>query len=112
MHGSMSAHEMRCVLLARGPSFRDGLETETPSGNVDLAPTVLRALGIAPPAMDGRVLKEAFRGGADPAELGPAVQVHEARRALADGVYRQSITVSTVEGTRYVDSGSASFSRL
>src|SRR5439155_19090569 len=46
IHGSGSPHELRCVLIARGPSFRQGMVSDLPSGNVYLAPTVLRLLGV------------------------------------------------------------------
>ena len=39
--GSMSQHELRNVLFARGPSFKQGVKLDTPSRNTDLAPTVL-----------------------------------------------------------------------
>jgi arylsulfatase A-like enzyme len=65
-HGSGSPHELRCVLIASGPSFRQGLVSELPSGNVDIAPTVLRLLGLTTDAaLDGRPLVEALRAAAD-----------------------------------------------
>ena len=61
-HGSGSPHELRCTLIAQGPSFRQGITSEVPSGNVDIAPTVLQLLGLASLDFDGRPLLEAFRG--------------------------------------------------
>ena len=57
-HGSMSRHELRNVGLARGPSLRSKTVIDTPTGNVDLAPTILRLLGITgyESAMEGRAL--------------------------------------------------------
>ena len=53
-HGSMSKHELRSVLFAAGPSFKRGVKLETPSGIIDIAPTVLRILGITDDAkMEG-----------------------------------------------------------
>ena len=46
-HGSMSRHEMHNILFASGPSFRSGLKLETPSGNLDLTPTILKVLSIS-----------------------------------------------------------------
>jgi arylsulfatase A-like enzyme len=55
------------VLTASGPSFREGLVSELPSGNVDIAPTVLRLLGVTTgAALDGRPLVEGLRHAADP----------------------------------------------
>ena len=109
-HGSMSRHELRNVLFARGPSFRNALTVEAPSGNTDLAPTILRILGLglqsgAP--MDGRVLEEALAGGGA-SEPHQVTETHEAERPLEDGrVFRQAVTVSRVGNTTYVDQGNA-----
>jgi arylsulfatase A-like enzyme len=109
-HGSMSPHEMRNVLLARGPSFKRGVVSGVPSGNVDLTPTILHVLGLsAEEPMDGRVLNEALAGGPDPEDTASSSQVHQAERALETGTYRQEVTVSTVGATAYVDSGRASY---
>ena len=101
-HGSMSRHELLNVGLARGPSFRNGTAITTPTGNGDVAPTVLHLLGIPipPGTMDGRVLAEVLagaEGGAPPA----VVTTHGAEW----GEYRQEIQISAVGDTRYVDWG-------
>ena len=99
-HGSMSRHELRNVGLARGPSLRNGTVITTSTGNIDIAPTVLRLLGIAGDVgMEGRALLEALNGGSDipPAER----QTHSAE----SGAYRQEIQISTVGRTKYVDWG-------
>ena len=107
-HGSMSRHELRNILFARGPSFRQALKVEAPSGNTDLAPTILRILGLgfqsgAP--MDGRVLEEALASESVP-EPQHVTETHEAERPLEDGrVFRQAVTVSRVGTTTYVDQG-------
>src|SRR5882672_235715 len=60
-HVSLSPFDMHATLIAAGPDFRSGFVDELPTGNVDVAPTVLRLLGIKPPKpMDGRVLTEAL----------------------------------------------------
>ena len=102
-HGSMSRHEMRNVLFARGSSFKSGIRVNSPTGNIDLAPTILHLLSIAPAdAMDGRVLHEALTDG-DPANW--QTTTHRAERSLPDSVYRQSITISQVGNAVYVDEG-------
>ena len=102
-HGSMSRHEMRNVLFARGGSFKRSVRIESPSGNIDLAPTILHLLGIGGGEnMDGRVLQEALAGGV---AVEWQTTTHRAERRLADGAYRQSITVSRVGDTTYVDEG-------
>ena len=105
-HGSMSRYEQRCAFIARGPSFKSGVSADTPSGNVDLMPTVLRLVGIDPlEPMDGRVLEEGLEKGLE--TLPHETQTHWAERPLVGKVYRQAITVSTVGSTFYVDEGSA-----
>ena len=106
MHGSMSRHEMRSVLIARGPSFKSGVTTTAPSGHVDLTPTLLRVLGIDPGVpMDGRVLEEALTNGPDPSSVASTTDTLEAERIIQNGLYRQYVTVSTVGSTRYVIEG-------
>lgn len=107
-HGSLSRHEMRNTLIAGGPSFKSGVRTGTPSGNVDLAPTILRILGLqGGGAMDGRVLEEALFGGPDPDAVVSATRTFRAERGLDRAGYRQEITVSSVGNTTYVDQGIA-----
>jgi len=58
-HGGFSQYEVHIALLAAGPSFKQALESELPTSNVDIAPTVLHIHHLAiPSAMDGRVLSE------------------------------------------------------
>ena len=110
IHGSMSRHEIRCVLIARGPSFKLGMGLQTPSGQVDLAPTVLAILGLeGGAAMDGRVLREALRNGPSARSVDWSTRVHEAERVLGEGAYGQRITTSRVGDTVYVDEGHSSF---
>ena len=111
-HGSMSKHEMNNVLIAWGPSFKQNVTVDTPSGNVDLAPTVLQILGITDgPPMDGRILEEALAGSTAPKSLirgAPEVrptETHHAEHRLGQQVYSQWIKVSRVGTTVYVDAG-------
>jgi len=61
-HGGSSSAELHNTLIASGPSFVNGVNSEIPSGNVDVAPTVLAMLGIPQPKhFDGRVLTEALK---------------------------------------------------
>ena len=104
-HGSMSRHETRNVFFARGPDFKQSSAVATPTGNVDLAPTILHLLDLpGGKAMHGRVLDEALRDGPDAVDW--QTTTHEAERSTSNGRYRQSITVSRVGATLYVDAGS------
>src|SRR5947208_4928219 len=62
-HATLSRFDMHNMLIAAGPDFKKGLTSETPRGNVDLAPTICKILGISA-QMDGRVLSEAMDGSA------------------------------------------------
>lgn len=60
-HGGASAWEIRNTLIMQGPGLRAGERSALPSGTIDLAPTILTALGLSVPAsMTGRVLREAL----------------------------------------------------
>lgn len=110
-HGSLSKHEMNNTLIASGPSFKTGVRSSVPSGNVDLAPTILHLLGIAHEnAFNGRVLSEALVDGPDPGSVQWKQDDHDARRKVGDKVYSQRIEVSRVGATTYVDQGNATLS--
>jgi arylsulfatase A-like enzyme len=101
-HSSLSAYEMHNTLIAAGPDFKQGWEDETPTGNVDLAPTVLWILGV-PPAkpMDGRVLLEAMPGHT----LGRKVSQEVLRAENPETGWKQYLKVSHVGTTEYFDEG-------
>ena len=107
-HGSMSRHETRNVFLAKGPAFKQTATIATPTGNVDLAPTILHLLGLpGGEMMHGRILQEALRGGLDAVDW--QTTTHEAERDTPKGRYMQTITMSRVNETRYVDQGAGGF---
>ena len=101
-HGSMSRHELRNVGLARGPSFNNGTSVESPTGNIDLAPTILHLLGIehGHQDMDGRVIWEAMAGNPSPSTAA-WISSHEAEAED----YRQRVQISHVGASRYIDWG-------
>lgn len=103
-HGGMSRHELRNTLIARGPSFRRSTVVDTPTGNIDVAPTILHILGFpGGDDMDGRVLHEALDGGDDVSESECCSVTHSAEL----GDYRQEVRVTTVRGSAYLDEGNA-----
>lgn len=65
MHGSFSRRDVHNVLLAAGPDFRSGFKDTLPTGNVDVAPTIARILGLSLRRLHGRPLLEAMQNGAD-----------------------------------------------
>jgi arylsulfatase A-like enzyme len=99
-HGSMSPWNVRNTLLAWGPDFKQGVTVSAPAGNVDVAPTIVAALGLDDrEGMDGRVLAEALAGGPDPQHVAVDTRTYTVRA----GSYRAALQVSTVDGHRYVD---------
>ncbi|MBM3933596.1 MAG: alkaline phosphatase family protein [SAR202 cluster bacterium] len=105
-HGSMSGHEMRNTLIAAGPSFKSRMRIAMPTGNVDVAPTVLHLLGLAGgEAMDGRVVREAIAGGPSPESIECNTEVVEAGRKQNGLAFSQYVKVTTVGKTVYVDEG-------
>jgi predicted AlkP superfamily pyrophosphatase or phosphodiesterase len=104
-HASLSKYDVHNALIASGPDFRRGAISQVPSGNIDLAPTVLHLLGIAPPEkFDGRVLSEAFTGGKEDLSLIRNESL-EAKRDFGDKQWRQYLEISRVGGTTYFNQG-------
>ena len=62
MHGSFSPIDVHNTLIASGPDFREDFTDTLPSGNVDVAPTIARILGIALPQAEGRPLARSASG--------------------------------------------------
>src|SRR5262249_9416264 len=81
-HASLSRFDLHNTLVAAGPDIKKGFVNEMPSGNIDVAPTVLSILGVTPPSpMDGRVLYEALEGD-QPPQPKPLEKTVEATRDL------------------------------
>ena len=110
-HATLSRFDMHNTLIAAGPDFRRGQVNDLPSGNVDLAPTILRILRIAPlQQLDGRILSEAMVK-VDPATAGlkPETKTIEATKDFPAGTWRQSLQISRVGSTIYLDEGNGTF---
>jgi len=83
MHGSFSPRDIHNTLIAAGPDFRARYKDGLPSGNVDVAPTVARILGLALPHAQGRPLVEAMVNGASADEFQVAPQVQQPAQPAA-----------------------------
>ena len=93
IHGGLHAKELACLLAARGPLFPAVARAEAAVGPIDIAPTVLKAFGIAP---------------AETVSGGPLVRPGLAeRRAFETGAGAYSARIDMLEtgGRRYLDSG-------
>jgi len=106
-HGTDSPYDMQIRLVATGPDIKRGVRSTVPSGNVDLAPTLLYLLGVEPPlSMTGRVLHELLRDGPAPAGITVRQQTHRATITFADGQrYEAELDTVEVDSTVYVRGG-------
>jgi arylsulfatase A-like enzyme len=104
-HASLSPSDMHNLCIAFGPDFARGMKDSLPSGNIDIAPTVLWILGIEPEKkMSGRVLGEAMT------VAGPEIQSFAPRHRETewkgnDFLWRQYLDTSEVNGVTYLDQG-------
>jgi len=108
-HGSMGRSELHNILFARGPGFKEKLVVDIPSGNIDLAPTILELLGLPPEqGMEGRALVEAMAGGPEPKEVEWFSDLYSTDCPVGEAMYRQQIRLSRVGETVYVHEGTSS----
>jgi predicted AlkP superfamily pyrophosphatase or phosphodiesterase len=105
MHGSLSPSDMHNICLAAGPDFRKGVEDDLPSGNIDVAPTILWLLGIKPERqLSGRVLAEAMSEAGD---ARPPWETHHLEASWRNErfTWRQYLKYSEVSGVLYFEEG-------
>ncbi len=103
-HGTSSPYDIHNTLIAAGPSFKRGVSSDVPTGNVDIAPTALKLLGIdRPNTMDGRVLHELLTDGPAPETI--EVETNDVTTiSTKDGrTYRAELSESIVGESRYLN---------
>jgi len=104
-HGSLSRFDLHNTLIAAGPDLKKGFVSELPSGNVDVAPTVLSLLGVAVQSpMDGRVLEEALVSQSASA-LKPVDKTIEAGCDLGFISWHQYLKITQIANTVYYEEG-------
>lgn len=102
-HGSFSRADTRNFMAAIGPDFKAGYRDETPVGNIDVAHTAAKLLGIelpGPGSLKGRVWGEALVGGSAPKTVVRRLE----SPPTADGI-RTVLKVQEVGPVRYIDAG-------
>jgi len=101
-HGTSSPHDMHIPLVAAGPDFLEHATSDAPTSNADLAPTLLRLLGIAAPKeMTGRVIEEGLRAGPRPSTVRVTRTIETV--STPDKSYVLTAHISTAGGRRYLD---------
>jgi predicted AlkP superfamily pyrophosphatase or phosphodiesterase len=101
-HGSSSPYDVHNTLIAAGPDFLTRAVSDVPTGNVDIAPTLLHLLGLTPaPTMAGRIISEGLRNGPAMASI-PVEQATETVRT-PDGSYQLTAHLSKAAGHTYLD---------
>ena len=101
-HGSSSPYDVHNTLIAAGPDFREHSSSDVPTGNVDLAPTLLTLLGVKIPAsMTGRAIQEGLRNGPALASIKVDRATETAR--TPDGTYVLTAHLSKSAGRTYLD---------
>lgn len=102
-HGSSSPYEVHIALLAAGPSFKSAVESQLPTSNVDLVPTILYLHHLPVPAtMDGRVMYELFTA-PSPENAPRSAKTEKITARTADGGYAVTLERSLVGNRWYVN---------
>jgi len=105
-HGGFSPFEVQIALMAYGPSFRKAIETDLPTSNVDLVPTILHLHNIEiPKQMDGRVMYELLNEKAPAsAPVRSEMKTLEAVADIPGGKYRLILEQSILGEYIYLNS--------
>jgi arylsulfatase A-like enzyme len=105
MHATLSKFDIHNTLIAAGPDFKRGITDDLPTGNVDVAPTILWILGVPPGGkLDGRVLFEAISGAPDE-KLKTTESTHAAERNEQGIQWRQYLKFTQLGSSLYLDEG-------
>jgi arylsulfatase A-like enzyme len=105
VHASLSPYDLHNICVAGGPDFRRGVQSWLPSGNIDIAPTVLWILGVKPEqTLSGRVLKEALSS-FNKAAVSYGPRHLDASYRTGNILWHQYLNYSEVDGVAYFDEG-------
>jgi hypothetical protein len=103
-HGGFSPYEVHIALLASGPSFKKSFESNLPTSNVDLAPTILHIHHLPIPAsMEGRVMNELLIEKNNTPVNTPKKQIITSTAKYNGGTYSLSVERTLLGKYQYVD---------
>ena len=103
-HGGSSPYEIHIPFIVSGPAFKKAAESDLPTSNIDIVPTVLALYQLkVPVSMDGRVLSELFDKAANKAMPKASVQTVQTQARYPGGTYQLSLETSTIGKSRYVN---------
>jgi arylsulfatase A-like enzyme len=104
-HATLSPYDVHNTLIAVGPHLRRGFEDDLPTGNVDLAPTILHLLEIGAPAhLQGRELAEAFAENEGSTFVSQG-RIEPTEHVISDGTHGPMLKISSVHDSDYIDEG-------
>ena len=107
-HGGVSPYEIHIALIASGPSFKNGFESQLPTSNVDIVPTVLYVQGLTiPPSMEGRVWKELLVEKSENETQSPIIKTVSTKTKINGGRYSITLQQTLLGKYMYVDFGKA-----
>lgn len=102
-HGTTSPYDLQINLFASGPDFRNKTISKVPSGNIDIAPTILYLLELPPEQpMDGRALEEITIYGSKPDSVEFHIDRYETSPLNWNPDYRMILEKARVGGTEYL----------
>ncbi len=102
-HGGLSPYEVHIALLASGPSFKKNFESELPTSNVDIVPTILSIHKISiPEKMNGRVVTELLAENRNE-KMQPKKELIKASTVFAGGTYNLTLERTILGKYKYVD---------
>ncbi len=103
-HGGLSPYEVHIALLAAGPSFKKSFESEIPTSNVDIAPTILATHKLPIPAsMEGRIMNELFSNPGKEKKLTVRKESLVTSTPTPVGTYTLTLERTIVGNYQYID---------
>lgn len=103
-HGGFSPYEVHIPLLVSGPDFKANGETDLPTSNIDIVPTILSVHGIAiPGTMTGRVLGELLVKGKQGKKTKTTAETITTSAKFPGGTYTVTLRRTILDKAQYID---------